>query len=806
MTRRTARFLTAPALVAAMLTLSCSDSGGNGTGPAPVTTVTVSPGSVTLTFVGETRQMSATAKDAAGNTVSVTFTWTSNNPAVAEVSSSGVVTARSAGVASITATGGGVTSAPSSVALDQQVGGVELDVSSLSFASLGESQTLTATAVDEGGTPVPDAAVSWVTTNDLVATVSSEGVVTAKGNGTADIRATANGRSATAFATVQQVAASAERTSPAAVDLASLGESSQIELEARDAMGRFIDAPTASYVSSDPTVASVAPSGRIGAVSNGTATISITVDGVPVDPVEVTVEQVAVDVVVDAQLVILSAVAATQELNAEAVDARGNPIEDASVTWDSDDPAIASVQPSGKRATVTAQAEGVTSVTAMNEALSSDPVEVFVGNGQVVQLESGDRIDDLLGPAGFQRFYKITVPAGAGELHVGTGGGTAFDGSGPGDLDLFMKFGAQPTNDFNDESQENSGNASNEEFIQVLDPQPGEWFILVDGFVDNTGSGPGYAGVTLSIDVKTEPKGFDIELLYISQFSDAEKQIIRAAADRWESILPADLFSIWLNIPATPNPVCGVPGLSTNTYVDDLVILVALFDEGPGGTLAQAGPCQIRRGSNQDLLPIIGFMAFDIQDIDGLSASGQLAETALHEMGHVMGVGSLWDPPPQFNQPSLLVGGGTANPFFTGPLAIQAFDDAGGTTFSGNKVPVENTGGDGTRDSHWREAVFDDELMTGFAEVNPGEKLSMVTIQSLLDMGWLEVNTDEADDYQLPGSSGVPPVSPEQARTGMPRVDDVFKGDLYGVDENGERTLLRSLFRIPLELVRRILP
>ena len=251
--------------------------------------------------------------------------------------------------------------------------------------------------------------------------------------------------------------------------------------------------------------------------------------------------------------------------------------------------------------------------------------------------------------------------------------------------------------------------------------------------------------------------------------------------------------------------MCGVTGLSTNTYIDDLVILVALFDEGPGGTLAQAGPCQVRRGSDQDLLPIIGFMAFDIQDIDALAAGGQLAETALHEIGHVMGIGSLWNPPATFGIPPLIRGEGTADPFFVGPLAIQAFDDAGGTTYQGNKVPVENTGGSGTADSHWRESVFDDELMTGFAEVNPGEKLSMVTIQSLLDIGWLEVNEDEAEEYALPGSSGIPPVSPEQAHKGMPRGDDVFRGDLYAVDADGERTLLRSAFRIPLNLVRRIL-
>src|SRR4051794_6205534 len=49
-------------------------------------------------------------------------------------------------------------------------------------------------------------------------------------------------------------------------------------------------------------------------------------------------------------------------------------------------------------------------------------------------------------------------------------------------------------------------------------------------------------------------------------------------------------------------------------------------------------------------------------------------------------------------------------------------------------VPVENTGGPGTRDSHWREAVFGNELMTGF--VGPaGNPLSRTTVGSLQDLG-----------------------------------------------------------------------
>jgi hypothetical protein len=61
---------------------------------------------------------------------------------------------------------------------------------------------------------------------------------------------------------------------------------------------------------------------------------------------------------------------------------------------------------------------------------------------------------------------------------------------------------------------------------------------------------------------------------------------------------------------------------------------------------------------------------------------------------------------------------------------------------------VENGGGPGTRDAHWRESVFFDELMTGY--VGPGRDLplSRVTIASLADLGY-QINMAAADPFRL---------------------------------------------------------
>jgi hypothetical protein len=87
---------------------------------------------------------------------------------------------------------------------------------------------------------------------------------------------------------------------------------------------------------------------------------------------------------------------------------------------------------------------------------------------------------------------------------------------------------------------------------------------------------------------------------------------------------------------------------------------------------------------------------------------------------------------------------------FTGGNAIGAFNSVGGASYVGAKVPVENTqGGSGTRDAHWREAVMQNELMTGFISggTNP---LSLVTVRCLQDLGY-SVNPASADAYTLPG-------------------------------------------------------
>ncbi|HEX7025185.1 MAG TPA: leishmanolysin-related zinc metalloendopeptidase, partial [Gemmatimonadales bacterium] len=138
-----------------------------------------------------------------------------------------------------------------------------------------------------------------------------------------------------------------------------------------------------------------------------------------------------------------------------------------------------------------------------------------------------------------------------------------------------------------------------------------------------------------------------------------------------------------------------------------------------------------------------GMMKFDTADLDNLGI--RLNDVILHEMGHVLGFGTLWN----FLTNALLSQPGSGDPFFNGAASRGAFLAAAatGTTFTGNPVPVENSGGAGTRDAHWREATVTTELMTGFISA-PGiqNPLSAFTATSFRDMGYV-VNDAVADAF-----------------------------------------------------------
>ena len=294
----------------------------------------------------------------------------------------------------------------------------------------------------------------------------------------------------------------------------------------------------------------------------------------------------------------------------------------------------------------------------------------------------------------------------------------------------------------------------------------GQWRLGVSGVntLDAAVEGATVAGEPVTfVATTTPPGGFDLVVRFTEPPTSAQARAFARAEVRWEQVITGDLPDGSIDVPAG---TCGSGTPALNEVVDDVVILAAFQStDGPGNVLAQAGPC-LFRDANDDghyqigELPGVGVMIFDADDLAFLVQNDLLAAVVLHEMGHVLGLGSLWSDMALLADPSLPPAGGT-DPHFTGTAALAAFDAAGGTAYPGAKVPVENRGGPGTADVHWREAVLGNELMTGFIDfgTNP---LSAVSAASLADQGY-QVDQAQADAYTLNAAlrtrSSRPPVA-----------------------------------------------
>ena len=138
-------------------------------------------------------------------TYSKNVSWSSSNEAVATVSADGTVTAKSAGIAIITATSENGMTASCTITVEKKlipITEVYLDKSSATLTE-GDTATLTATVLPENTTYSKD--VSWSSSNSAVATVDANGTVTAKSAGTAVITATTeNGKTASCTVTVNK--------------------------------------------------------------------------------------------------------------------------------------------------------------------------------------------------------------------------------------------------------------------------------------------------------------------------------------------------------------------------------------------------------------------------------------------------------------------------------------------------------------------------------------------------------------------------------------------------------------------------
>jgi hypothetical protein len=441
----------------------------------------------------------------------------------------------------------------------------------------------------------------------------------------------------------------------------------------------------------------------------------------------------------------------SQQLTATVLDQNGDPIPDATVTWTSSDEAVVAVSATGL---LTAQGPGDALVTVTAGDVTS-AADVVVNSTASLEIAEGNGQSAAAGAA------VPTAPA----VRVREGTGNPVPG-------VAVRFTVGTA----------SGTVTGESQTTGADgiARVGSWRLGASGVNTLSASVEG-------AEIENEPVEFlattadalyNITINYLTEISNAQLLAFAEAEVRWESLITGDLADVNQTLPANS---CGSNPETPGPF-DDLTIFVTIEPiDGPFGVLGQAGPCFVRvaPGDPSDGLTVIGRMQFDEDDMELLETEGSLGAVILHEMGHVLGFGTLWNAAGLLQDPADPDTPAEEDPHFTGAQALAAFDAAGGGPYTGNKVPVMDVGGPGTINSHWRDEVFDPEVMTGFLSdgFNP---LSAISVRSLEDLGYT-VSVAGADPFTLT----LPPLRIAGQRRGRQLINDIISDPIQQITLDG---------------------
>lgn len=328
-----------------------------------VSRITLSASTGLALTKGQTQKLTATVAPA--NATNKAVTWKTSDKNVATVSENGLVTAVGGGDATITCTakdGSGV-KATCKVTVTVPVSGIQLSQTSAAL-TVGDTLTLTKTIYPSDAT---NQAVTWTSSSDAVASVDSNGKITAKTAGSAVI--TCKSVSDNSVVGICNVTVKAKVQTPSEIKVnkitlnkttASVTKGKTLQLTATVAPGNATKKEV-KWSTSNKNVAMVSTSGLVTAKSAGTATITCTAqDG---SGVKATCKITVKNPVVKVTKVTLNKTTATlapkETLTLKATVTPTNATNKA-VTWKSSNTKIATVSSSGK---VTAKAAGTVTIT-----------------------------------------------------------------------------------------------------------------------------------------------------------------------------------------------------------------------------------------------------------------------------------------------------------------------------------------------------------------------------------------------------------------------------------------------------------
>jgi len=805
------------ACAAVALPVVVNGCSGGGTEPARVaTTVVITPPTASFTAIGQTQQFAAVVKDQHGDTLgNAGVTWSSDNAAAVSVNSSGLATAVANGTAQITATSGTATQSVNvtvtqvaaqitKVSGDAQTGTVgqalaqplvvQVDDSTAhAIAGITVNFTMAAGAGTLGSASATTGAngqaqTTW-TLGQLAGTSHQVSVVPASGTaGSVSFAATANAATAAAMVAVSGNGQSGQVAT-------ALGNA--IVVRVNDQFGNPVSGTTVTFAvtagggSVSPTSAASVATGQAQTTwtlgqTAGAQTMTASATGLTGSPVQFSAFAAAgppASVAIQAgdnQTGTAGALVATAP-TVIVMDAFNNPKPGAIVTF-----AVASGGGSVTGATQTTNSSGIAAVGSwtLGSAGTNTLTATVTGSGitgnpatfsatatastgpAAVAVFVGDNQTGLVGYAVNVRPAVRVTDAGSGPVPnvsvtfaVASGGGSVTS--------------ATVNTNSNGVAQVGSW---------VLGASAGANTVTADV------TGSGITGNPVTFSATGAAPTFNITIQNVgAAFTPAVQSAFDSAAALWERVIFQDI-SDFPNF-AVPAAECDtwLPAIASVT-VDDVLILTRMDSvlDGPGGLLGRAGPCYIRSTSR---LTIMGRMIFDAADVANLAASGQLNDLIRHEMGHVLGFGTLWTQI-EFDcleNPSDV--GSVQDTYFDCAKGLAMFDSIGGTGYTGgNKVPVENCGpqspagcGSGNFNGHWREPVFGLELMTPYLTISVANPFSRLSAAAMEDLGYV-VNYAGSQAYSqtfnlfAAGATGAGAIN---------LGDDIARGPIYVMDPGG---------------------
>ncbi|MEO6210820.1 MAG: Ig-like domain-containing protein, partial [Gemmatimonadaceae bacterium] len=347
----------------------------------PVRRVVVIPDALAFTVADPATQLTVTLLDSIGGTLSQTgrpVTFASNNTSVATVSGTGLVTPVGPGTAviTVTQTGSGLTAQATVTVTRVPVASVTI-APPLDTLIVGQAVQLTATTKDGSGNTLTGRTIVWDGSDDNVASVSSNGRVTAIAPGTLTVTATSEGKTGTATIVVLAVPVASVTISPTSASVLVGSSTAPFTAVAKDGSGNVLNGRTITFASSNTAVATVdATTGVATGVAPGTTSITASSEGKTSINATLTVSAVPVaSVTISPTTQSVVAGANTPAFTVVTKDAGGNVLTGRSITFNSSNTGVASIDASG---IATGLSAGTTSITASSEGVTSNSATLTV--------------------------------------------------------------------------------------------------------------------------------------------------------------------------------------------------------------------------------------------------------------------------------------------------------------------------------------------------------------------------------------------------------------------------------------------